>query len=151
MMQNAAAGTQYEFSLAKLPAGAQLLNRTGATPEIVWNAATAGNYDVVVVARNMAACQQALGAQASQCSIPVQQFGQLSIDNRFDITQSFQIKIVRGVGQNSGNTIQNGNFGSNVGGNFGGGNYNNGGNIGFGGGDNGFGGDVGGDYGGCGG
>jgi|GEM_PF-2583380 len=135
VMQNAPAGTQYEFSLAKMPAGAQLLNRTGAAPEIVWNAATAGNYDVVVVARNMAACQQALGAQAAQCSIPVQQFGQVAIDNRFDITQSFQIKIVRGVGQNSGSVNQNGNFGSNVGGNFGGGynngGYNNGGNTGF--------------------
>ncbi len=104
---NNVSSNQYEFSLARMPVGASLVNRSSANPELVWNSAAAGTYDVQVIARNMASCQQILGAQAAQCSIPVSQFGNLTADPRFDLVQNFQIKI---AGSNSQGQFGNGGY-----------------------------------------
>ncbi len=141
---NNVSSNQYEFSLARMPVGAQLLNRNSASPELVWNSAAAGSYDVQVIARNMANCRQILGAQAAQCSIPASQFGNLTADPRFDLVQNFQIKIAgaSAQGQNGNGGFQNP-YANNQGGNSGWGQgFGNGGY-----GDDGYGADD--DYGGC--
>jgi hypothetical protein len=90
-------GSQYEFSLARMPVGARLNNRQGPNPELVWNAAANGTYDVQVIARNMTECQKVLG-NAQSCTIPTSQFGRVSPDPRFDLVQAFQIRVGDGVG-----------------------------------------------------
>ena len=92
-LQNTNGSTQWQWGLVSSPSGGALSNLTNQSADFSWRATAPGTYNVTVLARDMAKCQQANLNNAQVCFISNQSSNGIRADARYDITQRFTITV----------------------------------------------------------
>ena len=110
-LQNLNGSYQWQWGLTSSPEGSRLLNRTNQSADYSWKATVPGTYNVTVLARDMARCQELNQSNAQVCFISDQVVASVRADSRYDITQRFTITVRQPATVGGGYTNPNGNSG----------------------------------------